>query len=78
MPNAMIPLFWQESSPDLAQFIYNEVWFGFVLIPRLMQVLQFIALGLGLGLIVILVFLQFRRRKVSSQKIVANGTSEPN
>uniref|UniRef100_A0A1I7ULZ9 CD36 family protein n=2 Tax=Caenorhabditis tropicalis TaxID=1561998 RepID=A0A1I7ULZ9_9PELO len=63
MPNVMIPLFWQEATPIYHQFIFNQVWFGFVLVPRLMTVLQFVALGLGLLLLTILVFLQLRKNQ---------------
>lgn len=61
----MIPLFWQDTSPKYHQFIFNEVWLGFVLVPRLMRVLQFVALGIGLLLVAIIVFLQLRKGKPS-------------
>ncbi|UMM12558.1 hypothetical protein L5515_001275 [Caenorhabditis briggsae] len=68
MPNVMIPLFWQEATPIYHQFIFNQVWLGFVLVPRLMTVLQFVALGFGLFLLALLFFLQLRKSKSSSVK----------
>ncbi|CAI5438718.1 unnamed protein product [Caenorhabditis angaria] len=63
MPNVVIPLFWQESIPVLDQFIYNTAWFGFVLVPRLVTIIQFVEIVIGILLIVVIIVFRYRRRE---------------
>ncbi|CAB3407166.1 unnamed protein product [Caenorhabditis bovis] len=63
MRDIVIPLFWHESHAILSSFVYDKLWIGFVLVPKLVTSLQFIAIGLGLLIFAVLAFFKLRSIK---------------
>ncbi|CAD6184760.1 unnamed protein product [Caenorhabditis auriculariae] len=69
MPDVVIPLFWQDTHTRLDDFLYNTVWTGVVLVPKLVTTLQFVAIGLGLLMILGLGFFRLRKWRATARPL---------
>ncbi|CAI4222504.1 unnamed protein product [Auanema sp. JU1783] len=63
LPNSIVPMFWQGANAILYDSVYNEVWLGFVLVPKLVDGIKYFLLALSLFIILVIAFLLFKRRK---------------
>ena len=62
MPSCIIPTFWQSARATLSDNTYHIIWFGFVFVPFLVDILKYLLIVLGLILFVIVAFRVFKRK----------------
>ncbi|CAJ0592631.1 unnamed protein product [Cylicocyclus nassatus] len=63
LPEKIIPIFWEDSHAVLKDYVYDKLWLGFVLVPKLVTAIEFTLLGVGVILLLLIALLQIWRRR---------------
>ncbi|CAB3400548.1 unnamed protein product [Caenorhabditis bovis] len=65
IPNIIVPLFWQDSEIILRDFVYNKLWLSVIVIPIIVQCIQYFLIVIGVVILIAVVFYQWRCKRTT-------------
>lgn len=60
LPNVIIPLFYEDSHAEVADFVINTVWLGIIIVPRVIEYLKFVLIFVGICILTVLLVMRVR------------------